>query len=58
MEQPKDTTDELNLLGFITGLCVQEPRDELLLEDMLMYLREAQEVRRAASAERTGEVVA
>jgi hypothetical protein len=30
----------------IAGLCNQEPRDELLLNDMLMYLREAQEARR------------
>jgi hypothetical protein len=34
------------LLGFITGLCNQEPRDQVLLDDMLMYLREAQEARR------------
>jgi hypothetical protein len=45
----KDTTDELYVLGFIAGLCQQEPRDQLLLEDMLMYLREAQEARRQAS---------
>ncbi|MFT5446557.1 MAG: hypothetical protein ACI9DC_001726 [Gammaproteobacteria bacterium] len=41
----KDTTDELYVLGFIAGLCNQEPRDKLLLGDMLMYLREVQEVR-------------
>ena len=44
----KDTTDELYVLGFITGLCNQEPRDQMLLDDMLMYLREAQELRRDA----------
>ena len=45
MEQRKDTTDELYVLGFVTGLCQQEPRDVLLLEDMLMFLRAAQELR-------------
>ena len=45
MEQLKDTPDELYVLGFIAGLCQQEPRDQLLFEDMLMYLREAQEAR-------------
>jgi hypothetical protein len=45
MEQHKDVSDELYVLGFIAGLCNQEPRDELLLDDMLMYLREAQEMR-------------
>jgi hypothetical protein len=34
------------LLGFIAGLCNQEPRDELLLDDMLLYSREAQEAQR------------
>jgi hypothetical protein len=46
MEQHKEVSDELYVLGFIAGLCQQEPRDELLLDDMLMYLREAQEARR------------
>jgi hypothetical protein len=46
MEQHKDVSDELYVLGFIAGLCQQEPRDQLLLEDMLIYLREAQEARR------------
>ena len=46
MEQLKDASDELYVLAFIAGLCNQEPRDELLLDDMLMYLRQAQEVRR------------
>jgi hypothetical protein len=41
-EECKDTTDELYVLGFIAGLCNQEPRDELLLEGMLLYLHEAQ----------------
>ena len=41
----KDATDELYVLGFICGLCNQEPRDQLLLHDMLMYLRQVQEVR-------------
>ena len=45
-QQTKDTTDELYVLAFVAGLCQQEPRDELLLEDMLMYLRHAQEYRR------------
>ena len=44
-KQSKDTTHELYVLGFIAGLCNQQPRDELLLDDMLLYLREAQEVR-------------
>ena len=44
-EQPKDAADELYVLGFIAGLCNQEPRDQTLLEDMLLFLREAQEVR-------------
>ena len=48
-EQYMGTSDELYVLGFIAGLCNQEPRDQLLLEDMLMYLREAQEARRQAS---------
>jgi hypothetical protein len=46
MEQRKNTSDELYVLGFIAGLCQQEPRDDVLLDDMLMFLREAQEVRR------------
>ena len=46
MEQRKDTTDERYVLGFIAGLCNQEPRDELLLDDMLMYLRVAQDALR------------
>ena len=46
MEQRKDTSNELYVLGFVTGFCNQEPRDQLLLDDMLLYLREAQEVRR------------
>ncbi len=41
-EQRKNAFDELYVLGFIAGLCNQEPRDELLLEVMLLYLREAQ----------------
>ena len=45
-KERKDTTDELYVLGFIAGLCQQEPRDHLLLDDMLLYLREAQEARR------------
>ena len=45
-EQRKDTSDELYVLGFVTGLCQQEPRDHLLLDDMLTYLRVAQEARR------------
>ena len=45
IEQRKDTSDELYVLGFIAGLCNQEPRDQLLLDDMLMYLWEAQEAR-------------
>jgi hypothetical protein len=44
-EEAKDTTDELYVLGFIAGLCNQDPRDQLLLDDMLLFLREAQEVR-------------
>ena len=43
MEERKD--DELFMLGCITGLCNQEPRDQLLLDDMLLFLREAQEAR-------------
>jgi hypothetical protein len=46
-QQRKNTTDELYVLGFIAGLCNQEPRDQLLLNDMLMYLREAQELQPA-----------
>ena len=46
-EQRKNTTDELYVLGFICGLCQQSSRDQLLLDDMLMYLREAQEVQPA-----------
>lgn len=46
IEECKDTTDELYVLGCITGLCQQEPRDEWLLDDMLFYLRLAQEARR------------
>ena len=42
-EELKD--DELFMLGCITGLCNQEPRDELLLDDMLLFLLEAQEAR-------------
>jgi hypothetical protein len=42
-EQRKDVPDELYVLGYIAGLCQQEPRDQLLLDDMLMYLRAAQE---------------
>jgi hypothetical protein len=45
MEQHKDVSDELYVLGFIAGLCNQQPRDVALLDDMLMYLREAQEKR-------------
>jgi hypothetical protein len=45
MEQRKNTTDELYALCFIAGLCNQEPRDQDLLDDMLMYLRGAQEKR-------------
>ena len=41
IEQRKDASDELYVLGFIAGLCNQKPRDELLLEGMLMYLWEA-----------------
>jgi hypothetical protein len=45
-EASKDTSDELYVLGFIAGLCQYEPRDVLLLEDMLMFLRAAaQELR-------------
>ena len=40
MEVIRDTTNELYVLGFVTGLCQQEPRDQLLLDDMLMYLGE------------------
>ena len=43
-EELKD--DELFMLGCITGLCNQEPRNQLLLNDMLLFLREAQEARR------------
>ncbi len=43
-EELKD--DELFMLGCITGLCQQEPHDQVLLDDMLLYLREAQAVRR------------
>jgi len=49
MGQPKDTSDELYVLGFIAGLCNHEPRYQLLLDDMLMYLREAQDSRRQSS---------
>ena len=45
-EERKDTSDELYVLGFIAGLCQQEPRDQLLLDDMLLFLREAQVARR------------
>jgi hypothetical protein len=41
----KDTSDELYVLGFISGLCNQEPRDESLLDDMLMYLQDARRQR-------------
>lgn len=47
----KDTTDELYVFGFIAGLCQQESRDESLLEDMLSYLREAQEMRQQHSTD-------
>jgi hypothetical protein len=33
------------VLGFVTGLRQHEPRDQLLLDDMLLFLREAQEAR-------------
>ncbi len=46
MEQRKDTSDELYVPGFISGLCNQVPRDQVLLDDMLLYLRQAQEARR------------
>jgi DNA-binding response OmpR family regulator len=45
-EELKDTSDELYVLGFIADLCNQESRDRLLLDDMIMYLRGAQELRR------------
>jgi hypothetical protein len=41
MEQCNDTTAGHYVLGFIAGLC-----NEVLVEDMLMYLREAQDARR------------
>ena len=47
-EALKDTSDEQYVLGRIAGLCNQEPRDQLLLDDMLMYLWEAQEARKSA----------
>ena len=37
----KDTTDELYVLGFIARRC-----NQVLLEDMLIYLRDAQDTRR------------
>ena len=42
-EERKD--DELFMLGCVTGLCQQEPRDQILLEQMLLFMQEAQEVR-------------
>jgi hypothetical protein len=45
-DKRKDAAHELYVLGFVIGLCQQEPRDQLLLDDMLLYLREAQEARR------------
>ena len=39
----KDTADELYVLGFVTGLCQQDPRDQVLLDDLLLYLREARQ---------------
>jgi hypothetical protein len=48
-DEHKDVSNELYVLGFIAGLCQHEPRDQLLLEDMLIYLREAQEVRRQST---------
>ena len=47
MEQRKD--DEFFMLGCVTGLCNQEPRDQTLLDDMLLFLREAQEARRQSA---------
>ena len=54
MEQRKDTSDEHYVLGFIAGLCQQEPRDQLLLGDMLLYLREAQAARRQSQSRSVG----
>ena len=45
MDAKERKDDELFMLGCITGLCQQEPRDRLLLDDMLLFLREAQELR-------------
>ena len=42
-EELKD--DELFMPGCITGLCNQEPRDQLLLDDMLLFSQEVQEAR-------------
>jgi hypothetical protein len=36
MDTEERKEDELFMLGCITGLCNQEPRDQVLLEDMLM----------------------
>ena len=38
----QDTTDELYVLGLVTGLCRQEPREQLLLDDMLLFLQETE----------------
>ena len=40
----KDKSDELYVLGVTAGMRNQQPHDEFLLEDMLMYLPQAQEV--------------
>jgi hypothetical protein len=45
MDQRKDTTDELYVLGLVVGQCNEQPRDELLLDDMLLYLQAAQKKR-------------
>ena len=46
MDIEEQNDDELFMLGCVTGLCNQESRDQLLLNDMLQFLREAQEARR------------
>ncbi len=46
MDIEEQNDDELFMLGCVTVLCNQEPRDQLLLNDMLLFLREAQEARR------------
>jgi hypothetical protein len=51
MDTEEHKNDELFMLGFITGLCKQEPRDHQLLDDMLMFLRAAQEARQQNRAD-------